>query len=345
MLTGAVVGAGYFADFHLDAWARVEGVEIVAVVDADLDRAEAAAVRVGARAFDRLDRLLAAGPIDFVDIVTPPATHRELALSAATAGVDVICQKPLAPSLAEAERLVEDLARHDIRFMVHENWRWQPWYRAIGRLVAAGVTGQPFHAQFTMRTGDGWAPNAYLGRQPYFRTYPRLLFHETGVHLIDTFRFLLGEIVSVYARTARRNPAIAGEDTGVAVLTFASGATAVFDGSRYNESAAADPRYTFGRFRLDAAHGHAEVDTDGRVRWTALGAHPTVVLENPPRIGFAGDSVRALSAHFVEQVRSGQPFESEGSDYLATVRAVEACYRSAETGEAIHLDTPRRSDS
>ncbi|MEM8923092.1 MAG: Gfo/Idh/MocA family oxidoreductase [Actinomycetota bacterium] len=339
-MRGALVGAGYFARFHLDAWDRVDGAELVTVIDPDRSRASQAAGPRRLNSHASLAEAIADPEcaIDFVDIVTPPETHHRLAVTAAAAGLHVICQKPLAPTLAEAEALVAEMGRRRVRFMVHENWRWQPWYRAIARLVDSGRAGEPHHASFVMRSGDGWGANAYLDRQPYFRHYPRLLFHETGIHFVDTFRFLLGEVISAYAVTARRNPVIAGEDAGVAVLRFASGATATFDGSRYHESDAAEPRYTFGRFRLDASAGHAELDLDGVVRWTPLGGSSEVVLADPPRAGFGGDAVLTLQQHFVDGVASGEAFESEGDDYLRTMRVVEACYRSADTGEVVHLD-------
>ena len=70
-------------------------------------------------------------------------------------------------------------------------------------------------------------PDAYLARQPFFREYTRLLVYETGVHFIDTFRFLLGEVTGVYARLRRLNPVIRGEDAGQLLLEFANGATAI----------------------------------------------------------------------------------------------------------------------
>ncbi|MEM9134884.1 MAG: Gfo/Idh/MocA family oxidoreductase [Actinomycetota bacterium] len=341
-MRGALVGVGYFSRFHLDAWSRLPDGGIVTVIDADPDRAAAVAGEHGLTTHPSLAAAIADPdcPLDFVDIVTPPESHHRLALEAAEAGLDVICQKPLAPTLPEATALVSGVGRTGVRFMVHENWRWQPWYRAIGRFLTSDVAGEPYHASFTMRTGDGWADDAYLDRQPYFRRYPRLLLHETGIHFVDTFRYLLGEVTSVYASISRRNGAIAGEDAGVAVLHFASGATAVFDGSRYNESDAEDPRYTFGRFRLDTSTGHAELDLDGTVRWHPLGRPATTMLGRPPRTGFGGDSVFALQEHFVDCVRSGRPFESEGADYLRTMAVVEACYTSAERGQVVSVDLP-----
>jgi predicted dehydrogenase len=124
---------------------------------------------------------------DFVDVITPPETHEEMCAYAAARGVHIICQKPLAPSLDGARRIVATARAAGVRFMVHENWRWQPWYREIKRIQSAGTAGPFTHIHFLMRMGDGWRDNAYLDRQPFFRGYPRLLVYETGVHFIDTF--------------------------------------------------------------------------------------------------------------------------------------------------------------
>ena len=85
------------------------------------------------------------------------------------------------------------------QLVVHENFRWQPWYREAHRLIRDGVLGKLHSVAFRLRPGDGQGPRAYLERQPYFQKMPRLLVHETAIHWIDTFRFLMGEITAVYA--------------------------------------------------------------------------------------------------------------------------------------------------
>ena len=145
--------------------------------------------------------------------------------------------------------------------MVHENFRWQPWYRAIKDVQSAGTIGEFTHVHFLMRMGDGWGEDAYLARQPFFRDYPRLLIYETGVHFIDTFRFLLGEVTGVVRTRRRLNPVIRGEDAGQLLLTFEYGATAIWDANRYNEVEADSPRFTFGELRIDATAGHLTMDT------------------------------------------------------------------------------------
>ncbi|HUE96793.1 MAG TPA: Gfo/Idh/MocA family oxidoreductase [Longimicrobiaceae bacterium] len=339
-LRGVGIGAGYFSGFHYDAWNRVGGVEISAIADLDHGKAERVAERFGIpRVYADVREMLDEERPDFVDIITPPASHRSLCGAAAERGIDIICQKPLAPTLNEAEELVGATEAAGVRFLVHENWRWQPWYREIRSMLDEGTLGAAFSACFTLRLGDGWAEDAYLARQPYFREYPRLLMYETGVHFIDVFRYLLGEVTSVFARLRRLNPGIAGEDSGHVVLGFASGAMAILDANRYNEPETDDdPRYTFGTLRVDAAGGHLRLHPDGRLVVKRLGAPAYDHAYEHPRQGFAGDSILGLQRHFVERLRSGAPFESEGSDYLRTLRVVEACYASAAEGRVVHLD-------
>jgi predicted dehydrogenase len=340
-LRGVCLGAGYFSHFQYEAWGRMPEVEIVALANRNAERAREVAARHGVPRvyrWDELERMLDTERPDFVDIITPPETHLELVRRVAPRGIAVICQKPLAPTWEESVAVVAEARRHGVRFLVHENWRWQPWYREMRRQLDAGTLGELFSIAVRMRMGDGWPEDAYLARQPFFRTYPRLLLYETGVHFLDTFRFLGGEIVSVYARLQNRNPAIAGEDAGQVVAGFASGATALLDASRYNEADTPDPRYTFGTVRLDGRGGHLELDTEGGLTLKPLGQPARALDYRHERRGFAGDCVYALQRHFVERVHDGGPFESNGEDYLRTVAVVEACYRSAATGEVVRVD-------
>lgn len=339
-LRGVGIGAGYFSAYHYEAWKRIPQVEISAIADLDIQKAERMAARFAiSRVYSDYEEMLAKEQPDFVDIITPPPTHLDICGAAAARGVNIICQKPLAPTLAEAKELVETMERSGVRFLVHENWRWQPWYREIRSMIDQGMLGQLFSAHFFMRQGDGWREDAYRARQPYFRDYPRLLMFETGVHFIDLFRFLLGEVTSVYARLRRLNSHIRGEDSGHVVLGFESGATAVFDANRYNEPETGDdPRYTFGTLRLDGERGHLRLHPDGRLVVKPLGKPAREHPYQRPVSGFAGDSTHSIQCHFVERLRSGARFESEGRDYLVTLQVVEACYTSAAEDRVVHLD-------
>ena len=255
------VGAGYFSRFHHDGWRRIERTELLAVCDLDRGKAEAMARAFGTpRAFDDAAAMLDACRPDLVDIVTPPATHAALVGLAAERGIDVVCQKPLAPSLEEARALVATAQGAGIRLIVHENFRFQPWYREARRLLRRRPLGTPHDVAFRLRPGDGQGPDAYRARQPYFQEMERFLVHETAIHLIDTFRYLFGEIEAVFAWLRRLNPAIAGEDAGYILFRFASGAAGLFDGNRLNEHVSDELRRTMGEMWLEGSAGVLRLD-------------------------------------------------------------------------------------
>ena len=107
LLRGVGVGAGYFSAFHYEAWSRLDQVEITAVCDPDADRAAQVQARFGiTRHYADARAAIEAERPDFLDIITPPSSHLDLVREAAGRGVHVICQKPLAPSLEEAGRIV-----------------------------------------------------------------------------------------------------------------------------------------------------------------------------------------------------------------------------------------------
>ena len=337
-LRGVGIGAGYFAPFQYEAWTRIPEVEIVALYNRTEERARPLMADYGvAHYYDDWKEMLERERPDFVDIITPPETHEEMCAFAAARGIHIVCQKPLAPTYDTSRRIVESAASAGVRFMVHENFRWQPWYRAIKGVQTRGEIGDFTHVHFLMRMGDGWGADAYLARQPFFREYPRLLIYETGVHFIDTFRFLLGEVSSVVAETKRLNPAIRGEDAGQLLLKFENGATAFWDANRYNESEAEAPRFTFGELRIDGTAGHLTMDPTSAIRVKRLGAAAGELDYVRERKNFAGDCVYFLQRHFVDCLLSGQEFETNGLDYLKNVRIVEAAYESARTGNTVRV--------
>ena len=351
-LKGVSIGAGYFSQYHLDAWNRIPEVRLTALCDLDPLLADKRTQEFGINtAYTDYREMIDREKPDFVDIITPPPTHLAICRHASQRNIHILCQKPLAPTYSESRQIVDEMQMAGVRFMVNDNWRWQPWYREIKNLLDGGTIGEVTGVYFQMRMGDGWGQNAYLTRQPFFREYPRLLIYETGVHFIDTFRFLFGEISKVYAQLKRLNPVIKGEDSGQVLFTFENGITAVLDASRYNENETGvnlytcDPRTTFGIMRLDGLGGHLIMDSCGDIIIKPLGKTSYHHTYDHKIRGFAGDSCFFALRHFIEQLHSDREFETSGTDYLKTLAAVEACYESAHSGLPVSLKNPIASSA
>ena len=326
----ACLGAGYFSQFHFDAWERIEEVELVGIADRNIDKARP----FGPPAFIELEQMLEATSPDLLDIITPPDTHLDAIKAALDHGVKaIICQKPFCASLAEAGTAVSLAAKAGVPLIVHENFRFQPWYREMARSLAAGEIGDVHQLTFRLRTGDGQGPEAYLSRQPYFQKMERFLVHETAVHWIDTFRFLLGDIRAVYADLRKMNPMIAGEDAGYIIFDFDHGVRAIFDGNRHLDHAAENTRTTLGEATLEGTTGTITLSGNGALHLRPFGENATRTLQEPIAWrGFAGDCVFALQRHVVDGLLEGRPFENTAADYLRVIEIEEAIYRSASEG-------------
>lgn len=326
----ACLGAGYFAQFHYDSWRRMEGATPVASCDIDLAKAEAS----GLPAYTDLSAMLENTKPDLLDIIVPPKGHADAIRTALDQSLRwIICQKPFCTSLAEARAVTAEAEAAGTTLVVHENFRFQPWYRAIRRVLDEGRLGAVLQVTFRLRPGDGQGPRAYLDRQPYFRKMERFLVHETAVHWIDTFRFLLGPIQAVYADLRRLNPAISGEDAGYILFDHAGGARALFDGNRHLDHAADNLRRTMGEGLVEGTEGALTLTGDGAVHFRRPGARETERILPPDTWpGFGGDCVHALQSHVISAMLRGTPVENAARDYLAVIETEEAIYASAQTG-------------
>ena len=313
---GALIGCGFFSQHHQEAWSRLQNAEIVAACDLSLERARAAAPR----AYSSVAEMLRVEDLDFVDIATRSTTHLELISLAAERGLAIICQKPMAPDWATGCRMVEISERYGVRFMIHDNWRWQSWYRSAGAMIARGDIGTPLNYGFRCQVSHGTGDEPY-GKQAYFRQLERFLIDEVLVHHVDTARFLFGDISSIYAEGERRNPCMVGEDHAILTLRHVSGAMGSVVGHAFLEH------------NTGSTHDEAIFEGDsGTIRVNSLGeiwSGPQKIWTNPEAKGYRGDSVYACQAHFIDCLKSGQPFETGAREYLEkTFAVVEGAYAS-----------------
>lgn len=331
----ACAGAGFFAQLHHAAWIAAKGARLVGIADPSKD----AMVPDGISRFDSLEAMLAAGPVDVLDIVTPPQTHAGLIKAAIEGGVSrIICQKPFCGTLETAQLMAELAAGSGVSLAVHENFRFQPWYRQLHALIAEGCLGKLYQFRFALRPGDGQGPDAYLDRQPYFQTMERFLVHETAVHFLDVFSYLFGRPDHIYADLRRLNPAIVGEDAGLIICGYADGFRAVFDGNRLADHVAENTRLTMGEALLEGEKGSLRIDGFGRI---SLRDHGTTdwqeIIAPPTDTSFGGGCVAALCQQAVDSWRSGGTPEVMAEGYLNVLKMEEAVYKSAANGTRITI--------
>jgi D-apiose dehydrogenase len=326
-----LVGAGWVAQHHLAGWAALRGrAKVVAVADpSEANRDDRAGAFGIGRSFADAAAMLDAGGIDAVDVAAPRAVHALLVRLVAERGLPILCQKPLAPTLAEAEALVAEVGDR-ARLMVHENWRFRAYYREAQAWLRAGAIGRPFAARLDLVT-SGTVPDAdgrfpALERQPFMRGEARMLVAEVVIHHLDTLRMLLGPLAVSACTMARTCAELAGEDTAVIQLRGEGGlAVQVFASfAAYGHPATAADRLEIlgpsGAIRLEGA------------QLSLAGAHPRARAFDPDAVYRA--SYAAAIAHFIDRLDDGAPFETAPEDNLETLRLVEDCYRLAGRGDA-----------
>jgi predicted dehydrogenase len=358
-----MLGTGSISYHHLVAWQRMPGVEIVALCNRTIEKARRRADQFGidqAHVYSEHEALLDSEELDFVDIATAPAIHRTQVEAAAARGVPIICQKPLAPTLEDAQAMIDVCDRAAVLLSVNENWRWRTWYREVKRMLDEQRIGKvryvriASHYNVTLPRPDGEAPDLFTA-QAYTQTMPKLILLEWGVHLIDTLRMLFGEVDWVYSYMDKVSPLCAGEDRAFLVLGYGevmanidiSWASIVperlpsvledmvIEGDE--GSIALVPNQGQGDLIYIADWGGATLLRPGGKR---IGSPYRVTV----RPAHDGDQAAAYQAgydaaqgHFVECLRAGREPETVATDNLRTLRAMFAAYDSAERKTVIYL--------
>jgi len=218
-----LIGASTIAKEHMIGAIRAQGGEAVAVMSSDAARGRAYAAENGiARSYDSVEALLADPAVEIVYISTTNELHRSQTLAAAAAGKHVLCEKPLAMTLAEAREMVAACRAAGVVMGTNHHLRNAATHRAMREAIKAGHIGRPlfarvFHAVYLPPHLQGWrldAPAAGGG-----------VTLDITVHDADTLRFVLGEDpVEAVAMSQSAGMAAAGlEDGNMAILRFGSG--------------------------------------------------------------------------------------------------------------------------
>jgi D-apiose dehydrogenase len=302
---------------------------VVAIADPDIETARRRAISFGVPGiYDSVEAMLASERIDAIDIATPRETHVPIARLAASRGLAILCQKPLAPTLAEAEALVADL--RGTRLMIHENWRFRPHYRQIAAWLQRGSVGEIRTVTMLLLTSgllsgaDGRLPA--LVRRPMLATLERFLVMEVLIHLVDTLRFLFGPLRLQGAQLGKSCDAVRGEDRASLLLTTRAGAAVSLVG---DFMAPGYPPEQSDHLEILGTAGAITL-RDNRLRLHAA-IHQELVLDLPANYAA---SYTAAIAHFVDRLADGRPFETGPEDNLETLRIIEAAYQHG--GPCVH---------
>jgi predicted dehydrogenase len=333
----ALFGCGWAGARHAEAWNEL-GVEVAWAVDSDADKSETFADKFGGQATASWELSLADQGVTIVDICLPHALHAQAAIAAATRRKHILCEKPLAISLEDADRMIEAADRAGVVLMVAENVCFDPARRRLAELVHQGAIGRPALLQIAREAN---LARSFLSSRRWFldeQVAGGGIMLSGGVHDFETARMLLGEIEQVGSlRAPRRLEEMGGDDTSVAVFRFASGAIGVLVESYVAKralTAGGDEHHTV---RVDGEYGSLLLENQGPIRlfseetFGSLSAGTEHVLPVEPV-----DTFRLELEHLLDALEQGFEPISSGRSQRRAIELVSAAYASMDhNGEPI----------
>ncbi len=185
-----LIGCGGFGEFCLDAFSDLPGVRPAAVADVVKQAADRLGERFGVPAFGEPEELIGHPDVDLVHVATPPGTHHELVLAALRKGKHVLCEKPLAMNLVQADEMLRAAAEADRIVPVNFVLRYNAVTDAVRAVIDSGVLGRVLAGRLTNCATDSKLPPGHWFWDPEMGGG---IFIEHGVHFFDLYRYWLGE--------------------------------------------------------------------------------------------------------------------------------------------------------
>jgi predicted dehydrogenase len=332
VLKAALVGVGVAGQVsHIPAWKKLEGVELVTLVDRDQEKAQRVAQRFGIpNATTAIDEVLEDPEIDMVDICTPNFLHAPLAIAALESGKHVLVERPIARNAAETEKMVKAADKADRLLVCALAHRFREDTKILKKFVDRGELGEVFY------TKTGWLRQRTDWRTEEWRQQKQVsgggVLMDLGVQMLDLTLYILGgpKVESVSASAHRAGKAEV-EDSLIALLRLENGCVVNLE-------------VTWGLLmEKDFAYVNL-FGQSGAALWNPLrihkGMHGSLVNVTPavdsPRNVYK-QAIEAQIAQFADGVRKGGNAGASGAEMLAVMRLVDAIYRSAEQGKEVRL--------
>jgi len=341
-----IIGTGVIGPWHAQAIEACEDAELVAVADIALDKAKALAKEHGGAAcYADFREMVVSDDVDAVSICTPSGLHGDAAIAAAQAGKHVLCEKPLEITVEKIDAMIDAAKQNNVKLGGVFQWRTYPVSLKAREAVQSGALGK-------MVLGDAYLKyyrsQAYYDSAGWRGTWQfdggGALMNQ-GVHGIDLLLWIMGDVESVFGRTAPLLREIEVEDTAVAALKFKSGAFGVIEGTTSSNP---------GEESMLALHGDKGtiIMTESRfLRWEVAeeeGEHAQEQEEmkqvegetktgvsDPTEIGIRGHMIQV--ADMVKAIKEdGEPMVT-GASARKSVQLITAIYESSRTGQEIFI--------
>lgn len=324
MIDVGFLGAGNIAQAHAAALAMVSGARLAAVADVDHVRALSLAGEYGAAALGDLESLLRLPALDVIYILTPPAGHAQQILATATAGIPIVCEKPLTLTLDEADQVIAACNQAGAPLMTGLSHRFHPLAARAEELLRSGELGD-FVAAWSHRlinlpvSPDSWLNDLSLGGG---------LTMQYAMHDLDWLCWLGGAVTKVSAHEIRSNLGLAIEDNLWALLQFRDGGSGTV-GASWSASAPWVERGLVG------SRGNLRIVEQKQLTGQLAGGRQ--INENLGDDYDWFDVFVRESRDIVACLQHGRPFRVTGEDGRRALELSLAVQKAAQTGKMVPL--------
>lgn len=336
----AIIGCGWAGMHHAHIYKQCEG-EIRWAVDMNKERAESLRdTQETIRIATDYRRALSDPDVDAVDICLPHNLHAPVAVEAAEMGKHVLCEKPMAGSLKEADRMIEAAQKAGVILMIAENVRFSPLFHKVRELLRDGVIGQPALIQMIR---EAYLTRSFLEERHWFLDEQAAaggIMMSGGIHDFETMRMLIGEVKSVQALRARqRFVEMEGDDTSIAMVQFCNGTVGTLVESFIMKSLMTAAGSEVHTLRIDGDLGSLVVRDGRTIRLFSeredllLGGELTQHEIHVPQ----ADTFFLEIEHFLQSIQRGKEPIASGRSQRKPLEIVLAAYQSMESGQPVKL--------
>ena len=332
-----VIGLGTFGKNHVAAYAEHPFAELVAVCDVKEELAKETADRYNVKWYLDYREMLDDPGIKAVSVATPDFLHKEPVLACAEKGKDVLCEKPLATTVEDAQEIVNVVEKAGVTLMVDFHNRWNPPFALTKESAEKGEPGEPVHAY--IRLND----TIYVPTKMLSWADKSSVLWFLGSHTVDLVRWIFNseaaEVYATYGMKVLAGKGIETPDYYQYIIRFRNGATAMFENSWILPETlptvvdfVAELTFTKGCVYIDPIqHGAFKKFTE------ESGSYPNIIggplMIHGRRIGFVNESI----AHFVDCIAHEKKPIATGKDGLAVTKILCAVEESARKGKPVAL--------
>jgi len=337
-----LIGAGTIGKRHLQAISEVIQAELVAIVDTD-PLAKSIATKTNVSFFSSASQMLREIQPDGVIVCTPTEVHLEPVLSSLEYNAHVLVEKPIAPSLEEAQQIVESSKRFNRQVLVGHHRRYSEQIQQTKRMMESGVLGELVGVTgiWAVRKTDAYFEPEWRKQ----RTSGPVLINL--IHEIDTLRYVCGEIVSLSAKVSKGIREHPKEETTALLFEFQSGALGTFLLSdvtpspwTWEQATGENPNFPKTSQNVYRFIGSkASLDFPNLVLWRHAGNEPDWLHEISPEVieSEIEDAYVEQIRHFCAVIKSKEEPRINAVDAMKTLKATLAVFEASEKGVGIRL--------